>query len=90
MVKSIGVKTVCLKSGGSPFKLSMRPLSLENQLLLTLDYWREYRTYFHIGQSWGGVSGELARFRVVGENVNQILKVFRILSDLEIAADDLD
>ena len=28
-------------------------LSLENQLLMTLEYWREYRTYFHIGQSWG-------------------------------------
>ncbi|PHM09614.1 transposase family protein [Nostoc sp. 'Peltigera malacea cyanobiont' DB3992] len=25
-------------------------LSLENQLLMTLEYWREYRTYFHIGQ----------------------------------------
>ncbi|WP_413773936.1 helix-turn-helix domain-containing protein [Nostoc sp. MG11] len=28
-------------------------LSLEEQLLMTLEYWREYRTYFHIGQSWG-------------------------------------
>ncbi|MCC5668489.1 IS5 family transposase [Nostoc sp. CHAB 5784] len=28
-------------------------LSLEDQLLMTLKYWREYRTYFHIGQSWG-------------------------------------
>ena len=28
-------------------------LSLENQLLLTLEYLREYRTYFHIAQSWG-------------------------------------
>ena len=26
-------------------------LSLEDQLLMTLEYWREYRTYFHIGQS---------------------------------------
>lgn len=25
-------------------------LSLEDQLLMTLEYWREYRTYFHIGQ----------------------------------------
>ncbi|MHC5927340.1 transposase family protein [Nostoc sp.] len=22
-------------------------------MLMTLEYWREYRTYFHIGQSWG-------------------------------------
>jgi hypothetical protein len=28
-------------------------LSLEDQLLLTLEYLREYRTYFHIAQSWG-------------------------------------
>jgi hypothetical protein len=27
--------------------------SLEDQVLMTLEYWREYRTYFHIGQSWG-------------------------------------
>lgn len=23
------------------------------QLLLTLEFWREYRTYFHLGQAWG-------------------------------------
>ena len=28
-------------------------LSIENQLLMTLEYIREYRTYFHIGQSYG-------------------------------------
>ena len=28
-------------------------LSIENQLLMTLEYLREYRTYFHIGQSYG-------------------------------------
>lgn len=33
--------------GGQP------KLSIEDQLLITLEYWREYRTYFHIGQSWG-------------------------------------
>ncbi|UNF62578.1 transposase family protein [Spiroplasma poulsonii] len=25
-------------------------LSLENRLLLTLLYWREYQTYFHLGK----------------------------------------
>ncbi len=24
-----------------------------DQLLITLEYWREYRTYFHLGNSWG-------------------------------------
>ncbi|ULH13938.1 hypothetical protein MF271_00995 (plasmid) [Deinococcus sp. KNUC1210] len=23
------------------------------QLPLTLEFWREYRTYFHLGQAWG-------------------------------------
>jgi DNA-directed RNA polymerase specialized sigma subunit len=33
--------------GGQP------KLSTEDQLLIALEYWREYRTYFHIAQSWG-------------------------------------
>ena len=28
-------------------------LSAENQVLLTLGYWREYRTMFHLGQDFG-------------------------------------
>jgi hypothetical protein len=28
-------------------------LSVEDQLLVALEYWREYRTQFHIGTSWG-------------------------------------
>ena len=28
-------------------------LTIENQLLMALEYLREYRTYFHIGQSYG-------------------------------------
>ena len=34
--------------GGKPNKLS-----LEDRLLMTLEYLREYRTYFHVGQSYG-------------------------------------
>lgn len=30
-----------------------KKLSLENSLLMTLEYIREYRTYFHISQSYG-------------------------------------
>src|ERR1700675_586012 len=30
-----------------------KKLSLENILLMTLEYLREYRTYFHISQSYG-------------------------------------
>ena len=27
-------------------------LSIENQMLLTLSFWREYRTLFHLGRDW--------------------------------------
>ncbi|SKA71778.1 Helix-turn-helix of DDE superfamily endonuclease [Thiothrix eikelboomii] len=43
-----------LKAGELTKKKSGRPspLSLEDQLLLTLGYWREYRTLFHLGLSY--------------------------------------
>lgn len=28
-------------------------LGIQDRVLLALEYWREYRTYFHIGSSWG-------------------------------------
>ena len=28
-------------------------LSVEDQLLVVLEYWREYRTQFHIATTWG-------------------------------------
>lgn len=34
--------------GGKPNRLAV-----ETRLLMTLEYWREYRTYLHIGQSYG-------------------------------------
>jgi hypothetical protein len=34
--------------GGKPNRLAV-----ETRLLMTLEYWREYRTYFHIGRSYG-------------------------------------
>lgn len=27
-------------------------LTIENQILLTLSFWREYRTLFHLGRDW--------------------------------------
>ena len=36
------------RQGGRPHKLI-----LEDRLLMALEYLREYRTYFHIGQSYG-------------------------------------
>ncbi len=28
-------------------------LKIEEQILMTLEYWREYRTYFHLGSPRG-------------------------------------
>ena len=35
-------------AGGKP-----NTLCVEDQLLMMLEYWREYRTYFHLGQAYG-------------------------------------
>lgn len=36
-------------------------LSVEDQILMTLEYWREYRTYFHIATSWGIAESNVSR-----------------------------
>lgn len=47
-------------------------LSIENQLLMTLEYLREYRTYFHIGKS-RGVS-ESSAYKTVRWVENTLIK----------------
>ena len=54
------------KPPGRPSKLS-----LENQLLMTLEYWREYRTYFHIGQSWG--VNESTAYRIIKRTEDRLI-----------------
>jgi hypothetical protein len=51
-------ETIKKKFGGKP-----STLSTEDKLLMTLEYLREYQTYFHIGQSYG--VSESAYFRNV-------------------------
>ena len=49
MIKIINkVETERKKDGGRP-----NALSVEDRLLMTLEYLREYRTYFHIANSYG-------------------------------------
>ena len=43
----MAAQKVLAKKSGRPSKLS-----IEDQVLMTLEYWREYRTYFHIGVRW--------------------------------------
>ena len=46
-------------------------LSLEDQLLMTLEYWREYRTYFHIGQSWR--VNESTAYRIIKKTEERLI-----------------
>ncbi len=46
--KMLEVVERCLRDFGRPPKLSCA-----DQLLMTLMYWREYRTEFHIGLTYG-------------------------------------
>lgn len=53
-------------------------LSIPNQILLTLEYLREYRTYFHIAQSWG--VNESTAYRIMRRVETELMKsgVFRL------------
>ena len=44
-------------------------LSVENQILLVLEYWREYRTQFHIATSWGLSESAVCRESPKGRNI---------------------
>jgi len=60
-------------AGGKPNRLG-----IEDQLLMMLEYWREYRTYFHIGQGYG--LSESAAYRNIKwcENTLAKSKAFRL------------
>jgi hypothetical protein len=60
------------KKTGRPGKVS-----LEDQVLMTLEYWREYRTYFHIGQSWGVTESTACR---IIRKIEKILSAARIFT----------
>ena len=67
MVTVLVVEKVWQKKTGRPSKLST-----EDQLLITLEYWQEYRTYFHLGNSWV-INGSTA-YRIVRKVENILIK----------------
>lgn len=67
MVTVLKAEKVWQKKTGRPSKLST-----EDQLLITLEYWREYRTYFHRGNSWG--VNESTAYRIVRKVENILSK----------------
>jgi hypothetical protein len=68
-------------AGGKP-----NTLRIEDQLLMMLEYWREYRTYFHIGQARG--ISESAAYRNIKwcENTLAKSKAFRLPGRKAVAA----
>lgn len=67
MVKVVAAEKILQAKPGRPSKLSM-----EDQVLMTLGYWREYRTYFHWGTSWG--IDESNAHRIVKKVENILIK----------------
>ena len=53
-------------------------LSVEDQLLLVLEYWREYRTQFHIATSWGLSESAVCRLIQKVETLLMDSKQFRL------------
>ena len=47
MVRLVKAQEKLKKKPGRPSKLIV-----EDQILVTLQYWREYRTYYHISKDW--------------------------------------
>ncbi len=52
-------------------------LTLEEQVLVALEYWREDRTYFHIGTSWGVSESTICR---IVTNIESTFQQFTIMS----------
>ncbi|WP_049802837.1 helix-turn-helix domain-containing protein [Gloeothece verrucosa] len=55
-----------------------------HQILLTLQYWREYRTFFHISQDWGIHDSTASRIVKKIENILIKSEKFRLPSQREL------
>lgn len=53
-------------------------LLIEDQVLLTLEYWREYRTMFHVGTSWGISESTVSRIITRVEDILAACKEFAL------------
>lgn len=71
------------KKTGRPSKLS-----IEEQVLITLEYWREDRTYFHLGKSWG--VDESTAYRIIRKIENILIQAqdFRLPGKKKLIQDD--
>lgn len=69
MVKVAKVERILQKKTGRNDKLI-----IEDQVLMTLSYWREYRTYFHLAQNWE--INESTAYRII-RRTEDTLMLFR-------------
>ena len=62
--------------------ISGRPskLSIEDQVLLSLEYWREYRTMFHLAKSWGLSEATVSRTISRVEDILSSVEEFKLPS----------
>ena len=63
-------------------------LAVEDQILMTLEYWREYRTLFHIARSWGIAESNVSRIIRRGEDVLSQSKAFPLPGKKKLQAAD--
>src|SRR5215210_843168 len=64
-------------------------LSVPNQVLLTLEYWREYRTQFHIATPWGLSESTVCRIIQSVEDILKDCPEFRIPGKKVLKQNDL-
>lgn len=65
MVRLVKAQQKLKKKPGCPSKLI-----IEDQILIALQYWREYRTYYHIAQDWKISESTVSR---IIKNIENIL-----------------
>lgn len=63
-------------------------LSVEDQLLVVLEYWREYRTQFHIGSSWGLSESAVCRLIARVESLLRRVGKFRLPGKKQLHQDE--
>ena len=64
MVRLVKAQQKQKKKTGRPSKLIV-----EDQILVTLQYWREYRTYYHISKDWKIAESTVCRLVRKVENI---------------------
>ncbi len=69
-----------VKSAEKLRKKTGRPpkLRIEDQILMVLEYLREYRTFFHLGATWG--VNESTAYRIIQKIENILIKAPKTLA----------